>query len=161
VKELSKMAAVTTVPGFSAPMGPSIPRRALRGATPRSGRVTPTTYRRRRLAVATLALGLVVVAAQAGAALGGLPLASPERRSTVSTATRSAAAGAPAAASAGDSARATGVVAHAVVVHAGDSLWSIAARLAPGEDVRPIVDELSAARHGAPLVPGETIRLPD
>ncbi len=155
------MAAVTTVPGFSAPMGPSIPRRALCGATPRSGWVTPTTYRRRRLAVATLALGLVVVAAQAGAALGGLPLASPERRSTVSTATRSA--GAPAAAAAATAAGviAPGAVVHAVVVRAGDSLWSIAARLAPGEDVRPIVDELSAARDGAPLVPGETIRLPD
>ena len=136
------MAAVTTVPGFGAPMGPAIPRYAPRGATPRGGRVTPTTYRRRRLAVATLALGLVVVAAQAGAALGGLPLASPERRSTAVPAS---------------SGPATGT---RVVVRPGDSLWSLAARLAPGEDLRPIVDELSSARGGAPLVPGEVIRLP-
>jgi hypothetical protein len=89
-----------------------------------------------------LALGLVVVAAQAGAALGGLPLASPERRSTASHASSSAS------------------TSTRVVVRVGDSLWSLAARLAPGEDVRPIVDELSAARGGAPLVAGETIRLP-
>ena len=136
------MAAVTTVPGFGAPMGPAIPRYAPRGATPRGRRVTPTTYRRRRLAVATLALGLVVVAAQAGAALGGLPLASPERRSTAAPASSGNATGTP------------------VVVRPGDSLWSLAARLAPGEDLRPIVDELSSARGGAPLVPGEVIRLP-
>ncbi len=148
------MAAVTTVPGFGAPTGPAIPRRALRGATPRSRRVTPSTYRRRRLALATLALGLAVVAAQAGAALGGLPLASPERRSTVSTATRVGAASA-----ASDSADAEGTT---VVVREGDSLWSIAARLAPTDaDLRPIVDELSDARDGAPLVPGETIRFSD
>jgi hypothetical protein len=152
------MAAVTTVPGFGAPTGPAIPRYALRGATPRSRQVAPSTYRRRRLAVATLALGLAVVAAQAGAALGGLPLASPERRSTVATATRAATA--PVAPrSATGSAEVAGT---AVVVREGDSLWSIAARLAPaGADLRPIVDELSDARDGAPLVPGETIRVSD
>jgi Tfp pilus assembly protein FimV len=89
-----------------------------------------------------LALGLVVVAAQAGAALGGLPLASPERRSTASSASSGAASGTR------------------VIVRPGDSLWSLAARLAPGEDLRPIVDELSSARDGAPLLPGEIIRLP-
>ena len=138
------MAAVTTVPDFGALTGPAIPRYALRGATPRGRQVTPTTYRCRRLAAATLALGLVVVAAQAGAALGGLPLASPERRSTVSP----------------HSSPATQVPVE-VVVRAGDSLWALAAQLAPGEDLRPIVDELSAARDGAPLVPGETVRLAD
>jgi len=145
------MAAVTTVPGFGAPMGPAIPRYAPRGATPRGRRVTPTTYRRRRLAVATLALGLVVVAAQAGAALGGLPLASPERRSTApSRAPQIASQAGPQA----------GAAHRSVVVRPGDSLWSLAARIAPGEDLRPIVDELSAARGAAPLIPGETIVLP-
>jgi hypothetical protein len=46
------------------------------------------------------------------------------------------------------------------VVAAGDSLWSIAEELAPGEDPRPMVDALSEARDGAPLIPGETIYLP-
>ena len=144
------MAAVTTVPGFGAPMGPAIPRYAPRGATPRGRRVTPTTYRRRRLAVATLALGLVVVAAQAGAALGGLPLASPERRSTASNGPAQIAP---------QTGPQTGSAQTSVVVRPGDSLWSLAARLAPGEDLRPIVDELSAARGAAPLVPGEIIVL--
>ena len=39
----------------------------------------------------------------------------------------------------------------AVVVQPGDSLWSVAHRLAPGSDPRPVVDALAAARHGAPL----------
>jgi hypothetical protein len=47
-----------------------------------------------------------------------------------------------------------------VVVQPGDTLWSIVGSYRPGADPRPLVDELSAARDGAPLVPGETIRLP-
>jgi hypothetical protein len=46
------------------------------------------------------------------------------------------------------------------VVEPGDSLWSIAEQLAPGEDPRPIVDALVEARGGAELVPGETIVWP-
>jgi hypothetical protein len=99
-----------------------------------SRRISRATYVRRRALVAALAVVLVLVMAQAGAALGGSSLAAPERR--------------PAS---------THAEAKAVVVHDGDSLWSIARRLAPGSDPRPIVDALSAARGGAPLVPGETI----
>jgi len=43
------------------------------------------------------------------------------------------------------------------VVRQGDSLWTVAQHLDPGHDPRPVVDDLAAARHGAPLVPGETI----
>jgi hypothetical protein len=43
------------------------------------------------------------------------------------------------------------------VVRPGDSLWSVASRLAPGSDPRPVVDALAEARHGTGLVPGETI----
>ena len=48
------------------------------------------------------------------------------------------------------------------VVRAGDTLWSIAARVAgPGADPRPVVDELEREnRLGAAIVPGEVIRLP-
>jgi hypothetical protein len=46
------------------------------------------------------------------------------------------------------------------VVASGDSLWSIAEDLAPGRDPRPVVDALSDARAGVPLIPGETIVLP-
>ena len=44
-----------------------------------------------------------------------------------------------------------------ITVRPGDSLWSIAQRLVPGEDPRPVVDELDQARHGALLQPGEKI----
>jgi hypothetical protein len=99
--------------------------------------VNRAVYWRRRILVAALAVALVLVMAQAGAALGG-SLATPERR--------------PASASA--PARTSG---RSTVVRPGDSLWSVAARLAPGVDPRPVVDALAAARHGTVLVPGETI----
>ena len=76
--------------------------------------------------------------AQAGAALGGSSLATPERR--------------PAAA---DTAAAPG--SRSTVVRPGDSLWSVAARLAPDSDPRPVVDALAEARHGTVVMPGETI----
>jgi hypothetical protein len=101
--------------------------------------VSRATYRRRRILVAVLAVALVLVMAQAGAALGGSSLATPERRPASA-----------ASASARTSASST-------VVRSGDSLWSVAARLAPGSDPRPVVDALAAARHGTVLVPGETI----
>jgi hypothetical protein len=94
--------------------------------------VTRVTYWRRRLAVVLAGSALVLVMAQAGAALGGSSLAAPGRHPTSSHVVT-------------------------VAVRPGDSLWSIAARLAPGEDPRPIVDQLEAARHGSPLQPGETI----
>ena len=132
------MAAVTTVTGIGTWVGPAT-HRAPREATPRGRRLSPATYRRRRLAAAALALVVVVVAGKAGVALGGSPpLAVSERRPTISTP----------------------VAVRTVVVRPGDTLWAIAERAEPGEDPRPLVDELSAARNGAPLVPGESIRLP-
>lgn len=85
-------------------------------------------------------LGLVVVVAQAGDALGGSPLATPERRP----------------ASAANLER-TWVD---VTVRPGDSVWSIVERTFPGADPRTRVDEVMDARHGAPLVPGEVIQVP-
>ena len=45
-------------------------------------------------------------------------------------------------------------------VRSGDTLWSIATRLYPAGDPRVLVSELSAALHGATLVPGERLVLP-
>ncbi|MFN8035780.1 MAG: LysM peptidoglycan-binding domain-containing protein [Acidimicrobiia bacterium] len=87
------------------------------------------TYRRRRVVAAAFALALLAVAGKAGAALEGPSLAGPPRHPSVVT----------------------------YVVQPGDSLWSIAQRLAPGRDPRPIVDELEQVRRGATLQPGETI----
>jgi hypothetical protein len=77
-------------------------------------------------------LAVLVMAGKAGAALGGSPLAVPER--------------APA------------VTRH--VVQPGDTLWSVAERFAPGDDPRPIVDTLAAERGSGPLVPGEVLVRP-
>jgi hypothetical protein len=79
-----------------------------------------------------LALGAVVVAGQAGAALGGSPLTAPGRGSTA-------------------------VTIRTIVVQPGDTLWGIAHHLSPGADPRPIVDQLVAEHGDSPLVPGETI----
>jgi hypothetical protein len=78
---------------------------------------------------ATLAFGMVALAGRAGVALGGPPLASSERHSP-----------------------------HVeYVVRSGDTMWDVARRVAPGSDPRPVVDALIKARHGAGLIPGETI----
>ena len=93
-------------------------------------------YVRRRLSVAVLAAGMVLVTAQAGVALGGSSPA-PERAPT---------------------APATQEHVTSTLVRPGDSLWSLAERLAPDQDPRPVVDALRAARHGQPLLVGETVR---
>ena len=94
--------------------------------------ISRVIYWRRRLVVALVGVLLVLVMAQAGAALGSPSLTAPERRPASGHVTT-------------------------LTVRPGDSLWSIAQRLAPGEDPRPIVDELEQARHGVPLQPGEKI----
>lgn len=129
------MAAVTTFFGEAVPV-PAAHRPAPRAAITRVRRPSPAVHVRRRLAVAGLALGLVVVAAQAGDALGGNPLAAPGRRPT---------------------AEATWVE---VTVRPGDSLWSIVTRTFPDDDPRTRVDQLVTARRGAPLVVGEVIQVP-
>lgn len=130
------MAAVTTYFGEVAPAFPATRRVAPRAAIARDRRPSPTVYWRRRLAVVGLALGLVVVAAQAGDALGGSPLAAPERRPASSSALVN------------------------VTVRQGDSVWSIVERTFPGEDPRTRVDEIMEARHGAALIPGEVVQVP-
>jgi hypothetical protein len=83
------------------------------------------TYLRRRLVAAVVAVALVAALhLLAGSALAG----------TAGGGTPSAAAGA------------TSPVTH--VVQPGDTLWTIAERVAPGEDLRPVVDELRQ-RHGS------------
>jgi len=84
------------------------------------------------VAVGLLAAVLVLLTARAGAALGGTEPATPERSPAV----------------------------RSVVVRPGDSLWSVARRLAPGADPRPVVDELARERGGSVLQPGETIEWP-
>ena len=46
------------------------------------------------------------------------------------------------------------------VVEPGDTLWSIARILKPTGDVRPVVAQLAAERHGQPLQVGQALLLP-
>jgi nucleoid-associated protein YgaU len=98
----------------------------------RGRRASTATFWRRRLVAGAAGLAVLVMVGKAGAALGGSPLAVPERRPAIAR--------------------------H--VVQPGDTLWSIAERLEPGRDPRPIVDGLAAARGDGPLVPGEIVARP-
>ena len=46
------------------------------------------------------------------------------------------------------------------VVRPGDTLWSIASKLEPGGDPRPLVSEFERQLHGAVLIPGDELKLP-
>jgi nucleoid-associated protein YgaU len=48
------------------------------------------------------------------------------------------------------------------VVRSGDTLWSIAERVAPGRDPRPLVEAISEANRvdAGALVPGRTLVIP-
>jgi LysM repeat protein len=48
----------------------------------------------------------------------------------------------------------------AVTVEAGDTLWSIARRVQPTGDVRPLVDQLLATYGTTPLQPGQQVIVP-
>jgi LysM domain len=91
--------------------------------------VTRTRVRRRRLTL-TVSLALIA-AAWAGPAVRAL--GSPEPPERVSQTS--------------------------YVVREGDTLWTIARRLAPGSDPRPVVDQLSAMNgvDAGRLVPGQTL----
>jgi hypothetical protein len=125
------MAAVLLEPFPLDPARPRHPVGAYRQPGSRSARrPARAVLRRRRQLAALVGLGLVLTVARAGAALEGSSLANPERLPHVRT----------------------------VVVEPGDSLWSIAGRVAPGSDPRNVVDAIVDARGGnAAVNPGERI----
>ena len=84
-------------------------------------------YWRRRLIAAALGLGIVLAATHAGAALGGTTTTAPERSPHVTT----------------------------VVAAPGDTLWSIAHRLAPNSDTRAVVDALAQSHGSSDVRPGD------
>ena len=127
------MSAVTTFFGEYGSPVITLHRPASRAAIA-WGHRSPTVYWRRRLAVVAMALGMVFVAAQAGNALGGSPLDTPERRPAPSVVEVSA--------------------------RSGDTVWSIVERTFPGQDPRVRVDEIVQARHGAAIQPGEVVEVP-
>lgn len=131
--------ALRLVPGVPALPEPYQPRssqpkpyRQPRPQVARSHRpAAAAMYRRRRVLAALLGLGLLLAGARVGSAFGG-NLAAAERLPHVQQ----------------------------VVVEPGDSLWSIAQRVAPGHDPRPIVDALSESLGGASLRPGQSLMVP-
>jgi len=109
-----------------------VPDPVRRPARPRVTRSpSASVFWRRRLIAAALGLGIVLAAAHAGTALGGSTTSTPERRPHVVN----------------------------VVVRPGDSLWTIAQRVAPDSDPRKVVDDLAAARGTADVRAGDTIRV--
>ncbi len=130
----------------------------VRPAPQSRSQVSRATYRRRRLAVAAVA-GLAIACAVAVILLAS----SGADRTVVRTD-----AGAPASAShpvvlrelAGYGAGQTPLPEGATyVVRPGDTLWSIAAAIDPGRDVREVVDHLAALNGGPVLEAGQVIRL--
>ena len=100
--------------------------------TPARPWASPAVYRRRRAAVVGALLVLLAFASLA------LQLAAGNGSS-------------------GSEARPVATV--SVVVAPGDSVWSIAADLAPTSDPRPVVDAIVAANGGSSLVPGQRLEL--
>ena len=115
------------------PRVPPTPARRL--ALAPAGRLPASTYRRRRAVAAGLVLALVLAVFAALGMLGGGPLPAPDRPAELQGGTT-------------------------YVVQPGDTLWSIAARLEPTGDVRPVVDRLVDTHGGTVLHVGERIRLP-
>lgn len=99
-------------------------------------RVTPASYRRRRVGVGSLVLTMLLAGRVVVGSLGGGPLSAPEPTSPVL------------------------ITQQVHVVQPGDTLWTIAQRLQPEGDVRRLVHQLSAQRSGAALQVGERITLP-
>ena len=141
--------AAPAVPAPSLRLAPS-PRR--RAAVPALD--SATVFRRRRLLALVLSTLLVVglvasldyLTSLSGP--GGTP-APLDARPAASSASDAGANGAGAA----------GVVAEgeAYVVQPGDTFWSIAAEVAPGEDPRPVVDRLQEANGGGALRAGDRL----
>jgi hypothetical protein len=127
------------VPPRSRPAGPGTPRvqRVRLVAVPDASpgvrpvaRVSPATFRRRRLMALLGVVVVLVMAGQAGAALGSPSLAASGRAPSVTR----------------------------YVVRPGDSLWTAAHHLAPDRDPREVVDGLVHARGNGPLMAGELLR---
>jgi hypothetical protein len=99
---------------------------------PRATRSKRAVYMRRRLIAASLGLGIVLTAAHAGLALGGsttTPGRSPHPQIVK------------------------------FVVQQGDTLWSIAERIAPSSDPRRVVDDLAAQLGTSDLQVGQALSL--
>ena len=131
---------------ITAPMTIPVPSRSTKV---RNRRLPASVYWRRRATVLLLGVGAALSAQAALEVLGGGPLTAAEvRPSTTASAPRVVEIDAEPVAKA------------TYVVRPGDTLWTIARRIQPAGDVRPLVDALASERDGKPLQPGERIVVP-
>lgn len=114
----------------------------------RTRRLPAAVYWRRRATVLLLAVGVAMSAQAALEVLGGGPLTAAEVRPSAPAGARVVEIDAEPVAKA------------TYVVRPGDTLWTIARRIQPAGDVRPLVDALASTRDGRPLQPGERIVVP-
>jgi LysM repeat protein len=150
------MTAPTTGPGYELPSDGVISvgsRPTLRvidgGRAPRraatAGRTPNRVYLRRRIIVGLVAVVALVVLAVGVQAVGSL-LAAPATPTASTAAVGSGAVGSS-----------LPIGATTYVVRPGDTLWSIASRLDPDGDPRPLVDALSDRAGSASLESGQRI----
>lgn len=116
---------------------------ALAELAPARARVPARTYRRRRVVAAGLVVAVMAAARAALGLLGGETLPTSEHPGLA----------VPAGAEAGP-------VVVDYVVRPGDTLWSIATRVDPDGDPRPLIDRLVAERGTSTLMAGERITVP-
>jgi LysM domain len=109
-------------------------------SVPRALPDRPTRIRRRRLVALLMAVALIGVAAMAGRAL--LDAATSVEPSSPQPV---------------DAPASSPPVGRTYVVRPGDTLWSIAAAIAPDSDPRPVVDALRDANGGPNLQVGERL----
>ena len=138
---------------FQPRSGQSRALRVIEGGRAPASVARRSMYLRRRLLAVTLVVTACVVAfllvgaISTGLAGGGHPSSAAGASSPTSAAAASAA----------------GVAAAPVsyrLVQPGDTLWSIAASIAPHSDLRRTVDRLVAANGNGPLTVGQHLRLP-
>ena len=147
--QIPRLQPTTVPPGPGGPHRP--PLRVLDGGRAPARLAQRAVYRRRRLLAAGLAVVVVVAfVLLATAALARLAGGSPSP-TTGDPSTSAAASGA---------AGVDGVLAPSVVVQPGDTLWSIAAEIAPDTDVRITVDQLIALNGSSPIVTGQELTVP-
>ena len=107
-------------------------------------RETQATYWRRRIVCMALLLGLLwVMSSAAGFVSGDRSVERPQAQTLIESA-------------AGESLTAGQVV----IVKPGDTLWSIARKMQPTGDVRPLVDRIATLNNGYGLTAGQALLLP-
>ena len=107
-------------------------------------RETQATYWRRRIVCMTLLLGLLwVMSSAAGFVNGDRSVERQQAKTLIESA-------------AGESLTAG----QDVIVKPGDTLWSIARKMQPTGDVRPLVDRIATLNNGYGLIAGQALLLP-